>query len=280
MGSDSGELGKVAAARRGRAEARSEVLALPTRNRERQVPSRVGWLPSGRSVLVGLLIVLAAGGAYVVARETPAFALRSIAVRGAPPDVAAQIRRALAPLVGTSLVAFDRSEADRRLAALPEVAAASYDRDFPHTLRVFVRAERPVALLRQGSDAWLVSSRARVLRRLRARPYPPLPRVWIPGTVDVASGQTLDGDEARAVRTLAVVRSVRFPVPIRLARAGADELTLVLRTGIEVRLGSTAALRLKLEIARRMLPLASGAAYVDVSVPERSVAGYKSQPSS
>jgi cell division septal protein FtsQ len=229
---------------------------------------------------VGVLILLVGGGAYLVARETSLFAVRSIEVRGAPPELAGQIRQALAPLVGTSLVTFDASKASSRLAALPGVAAASYDRAFPHTLRVFVRAEQPVAVARQGSSAWLVSARARVLEVLAARPYPPLPRVWLPASGDVAPGDTLSGAPAEAVRVLALVRRLRWPVRVRLAGVGEGGLTLVLGSGLDVRLGDASGLALKLAVARRIVPLARGACYVDVAVPGRSVAGYACATSS
>jgi cell division protein FtsQ len=215
-----------------------------------------------------------------VARETSLFAVRTIEVRGAPPELAARVRDALAPLVGTNLVTFDSSEANRRLATLPSVAAASYDRAFPHTLRVFVRAELPVAVARQGASAWLVSARARVLQGLATRPYPPLPRVWLPASTDVAPGDTLAGTPATAVRVLATVRRLRLRGRVRLARVGDGELTLVLGSGLEVRLGDTSDLTLKLAIARRIVPLAQGACYVDVAVPGRSVAGYSCRTSS
>ncbi len=248
--------------------------------REQRPPSHpTSWIPSARSLAIGCLIVVVAAGGYLAARETSMFALRTVEVRGAPPDVAAHVRHALEPLVGTSLVAFDRAAANRRLASLPDVAAATYDRNFPHTLRVFVRPERGVAVLRQGPDAWLVSGRARVLRPVQ-RPFPALPRVWVPASLGLEGGQTLDGATARAVRTLAVVRKLAFPRAVQTARATDEELTLVLSSGLEVRLGDTSDLALKLEIARRIVPLAAGAGYVDVSVPERSVAGYDPQVSS
>jgi len=229
-------------------------------------------VPSVRSLLLGALIVLAAGAAYLVARETSLFAVRSIEVRGTSPELAAQVRAALTPLAGSSLVAFDSGAASRRLAALPDVAAASFDRDFPHTLRVFVRAERAVAVARQGPDAWLVSARARVLRQLDAKPYPTLPRLWLPGSTDVAPGQTLAGSPAQAARVLGAARSLRLPGAVRTVRAGDSELTLVLASGLEVRLGDPASLALKLAVARRIVPRGGGACYVDVSVPGRSVA--------
>jgi cell division protein FtsQ len=237
-------------------------------------------LPSFRSLLLGALLVLAAGAVYLVARETSLFEVRSIDVRGASPELAGEVRAALAPIAGSSLVVFDSGAASRRLAGLPDVAAASFDRDFPHTLRVFVRPERAVAVARQGSDAWLVSARARVLRQLAAKPYPALPRLWLPGSTDVASGQTLAGSAAQAARVLGAAGALRLPGVVRTVRAGDAELTLVLASGLEVRLGDPSSLALKLAVARRIVPRAQGACYVDVSVPGRSVAGYTCQGSS
>ena len=207
------------------------------------------------------------------------FALRTIEVRGARPEVAARVRSTLEPLLGTSLVTFNQVKANRLLAGLPVVAAATFDRDFPHTLRVFVRAEDGVVVLRQGADAWLASARARVLSRLSSRPFPALPRVWLPPSASIEVGQTLDGTQAEAVRTLAAVHRLHFPGAVQQARADDDELTLVLRSGLEVRLGNTADLPLKLEIARRIIPLVPGARYVDVSVPQRPVGGFDPQGS-
>src|SRR5437867_1806153 len=128
---------------------------------------------AGRSVLPVLPVLLAAAalvgvgiGAYFVARQTALFALDRIEVEGASPAVAEQVRRALSPYLGKSLVRFDAGEAAKRLAGVAEVAGSRFDRAFPHTLKVQVRLEHPVAVLRRGSDAWLVSSSARVLGEL------------------------------------------------------------------------------------------------------------------
>ena len=53
-----------------------------------------------------------------------------------------------------------------------------------------------------------------------------------------------------------------------------DELTLVLRRGAELRLGRATEVGLKLTVAARVLRLVGGGTtYVDVSVPQRPVAG-------
>ncbi len=226
--------------------------------------------------LIALVLVGAGIGAYVGARQTGVFSLDRIAVDGAPGATAARIRAALSPYLGESLVRFDRRDAERRLASVPEVAEAHFDRDFPHTLKVRVWLERPVAVLRRGSEAWLVSSSARVLEHLK-RPYPHLPRIWLPASADVSVNATLDGAGAMGVAAVAPLGSLRLAGRVRQVLTGEGGLTLVLSSGTKLRLGDTGDLRLKLAIARQILPMTHGAAYVDVSVPERPVAGYNPQ---
>ena len=64
--------------------------------------------------------------------------------------------------------------------------------------------------------------------------------------------------------------------PSRTVETHGTEIAFVLRSGLQVRLGDKADLRLKLAIARRILAVLGGSAtsgYVDVSVPERPVVG-------
>jgi hypothetical protein len=134
-----------------------------------------------------------------------------------------------------------------------------------------------VAVLRRGSDAWLVSSTARVLQRLNRRPYPRLPRIWLPASAEVSVNSTLGGAGAMGVAAVAPLSSHGLGTSVKQVRVGDEELSLELASGTELRLGDSGDVRLKLAIARRILPIAGNAAYVDVSVPERPVAGYNSQ---
>jgi cell division protein FtsQ len=231
--------------------------------------------PSSRSLLVGLALLALALAGYVGARETSVFAVRRIEITGGTPQVRAAVRAALAPEVGRSLLRVDGDEVDRRLAPVPTVLSARFDRAFPHTLRVFLTPERPVLLLRSGRDGWVVSARGRVLRKVRNTRLSSLPRLWVPRTTRVAVGATLaPEDGAAAAAALAPVAGTHFPGHIRFVRAGADELTFVLRSRLEVRLGDAGDLRLKLAIARRLLAAVGAdavAGYVDLSVPQRPV---------
>jgi len=232
------------------------------------------WLPSSRSLAIGIGLLVACAGAYVIARETSIFALQRIEVEGAPPALAAQIRAALEPLTGESLVAFDGSAAARRLAVLPQVSQAHFDRDFPHTLRVHVTVEQPVALLREASSAWLVSATGRVLAELRDASYPPLPRIWLGAGTDVTVGMPVDST-ADLVRVASLLTRFRLPARVlSVQRDGDGGLALELQGSREVRLGDTSNLPAKLAVTAAILPRATGASYVDVSVPTRAVAGF------
>ncbi len=234
------------------------------------------YLPSWRLLALGFGTVAVAGLAYFAARETPMFALRSVEVSGASPGIAARVEAALGQFEGTSLLALHFGRLDDRLQALPELAGTTYDRDFPHTLRVTVRVDPPLAVLRHGVDAWLVSARARVLKRLPDPEASTLPRVWLSTRDDVVRGETLaDAYVLRAVRTLAVMRRTHFPGTVRMVKSSEMELTAIFDSGRELRLGDQVALWLKLAVARGVLAMVDRGAlhYVDVSVPERPVSG-------
>ena len=241
----------------------------------RFLPGR--FLPSGRSILVGLTLLALAGGAYTAARQTSLFAVAHIEITGAPPEVQKQVRRELAPLLGTSLLALDGGSLERRLESLPSVVRVGYDRSFPHTLRLTVVPETPVAVLHRGAETWLFSGRGRVVKRIPPGTYPALPRIWVPHATQVAAGELVQPDGAgSAARALAL--GAHFPAHIATAAMTHNELVLRLRSGFELRLGVPTDVRLKLAVARRALRgLPAGAAYLDVSVPGRPVAG--GQPS-
>jgi cell division protein FtsQ len=231
------------------------------------------FLPSGRSLGLGLALLAVAAGAYALARGTSAFAVRELAVTGAPAHVAVQAREALAGARGESLLVLDLGRLEARLEAVPTVAAVSFDRGFPHTLTVSIVPERPVAVLRRGAESWLVAASGRVIAQLERGARAGLPRIWVTRTTDVRLGDPVVGDVRRATRAVAPL--VRRPLPARVTavRSTEEELTLILRAGFELRLGDESDRALKLELARRILPsLLAGGGYLDVSVPERPVA--------
>jgi cell division septal protein FtsQ len=270
--------------RRARPAARASAAVL---RRPAPAAPRVGVgrvLPSGRSVAAGAALLLSGLIAFAVARQSSVFAIRTIEVDGAPPALERQVRAALAPLVGTSLVALDGGAVERRLTALRQVRGLTYDRAFPHTLRVFVQPDRPAAVLRSGPDAWLVSDHGAVLRHL-SRPFshgfPRLPRLWLsPEDAPTVRSAVLPARVVAAVRGLAEARRIGSSLlpQVRTVKAAAGNLTFVLRSGIQLRLGDARDVALKLAVAGRVLQALSAderakLKYLDLTLPSRPVTG-------
>jgi cell division septal protein FtsQ len=244
----------------------------------------VQLIPSGRSLAVGIAVLLIAVGLYGLARETSMFAVRTVAVSGASPALAAHVQAAVRSYEGQSLVAVDAARVEQRVDGLPAVRNSVVDRAFPHTLRIRVEPEIPVAVLRRGAEAWLVSARGRVIGLTRRGTYRALPRIWLPLRTEIEVGALL-GDEpgGLAARSLAAFVGSGFRNRIAFVRATNGQLTLALRGGLEIRLGVPVDLRLKIAIAHGIvptlaLPAAGGPDYLDVAVPERPVAGLNPQP--
>ena len=229
-------------------------------------------LPSARSTTIGLLLALVALGGYLAARESSAFAVTTIEVEGAPAPVAAEVRRALEPLVGASLLALRRADVEDLVLSLPPVASVRYDRSFPHSLVLRVETEQPVAVVRSGADAWLVSKNGRVLSVLPPRARLSLPRVWLPRAGDVVVGETLAaGGGAEEIRALLPVAGAGLGGRVATVNAEDGRVAYKLRDGIELRAGRLSDLRLKLAIAAQILRQNAVREYLDVSVPERPV---------
>jgi cell division protein FtsQ len=240
-------------------------------------------LPRTRIGATAPALVCAAGLLYLGARESSVFALQKVEVDGATPAVAKQIRTALAPLRGESLVALDSGDVEATLRALPWVASVHVDRAFPHRLVVTVEPERPVAIYRDGGDAWLVARSGKVIAAVRPDELPRLARLRIELATAPAVGRTIAGGDAATALRLVSGFPRRFPGRILYARIDETGATLVMTAGPELRLGDTTELAAKFAAARAIFASLSdtelaSADYVDVSLPERVVVGTNPQP--
>jgi cell division protein FtsQ len=232
------------------------------------------FVPSGRSLLISLGALTTVAIAYVVAYSTSAFALEHVDVRGATPEVASEVHAATRDLVGTSLVAIDADAVEGTLRALPAVAGVSVDRSFPHTLVIRVAPERPVAVVRRGKTSWLVTGAGRLIRRIETGTERSLPRLWLAKGTTIRLGGLVPAGWLPATRALAEAHSAGLGSRVKGIRPLGEELTLVLRRGMEIRVGRATEVGLKLTVAAKVLRLVdSGTTYVDVSVPQRPVAG-------
>lgn len=240
--------------------------------------------PSRRALAAALAALAALGLFYLAARETPLFAVRALEISGAPPAVRAEVEASARRYLGESLVALDGEELRQRLTALPSVRSLRYDRAFPHTLRLVVVPEVPGAVVRSGRSSWLVSERGRVLRGLADGEAGSFPRIWVGTGAGLAPGAAVRDRQARLALAAVVQLPADFPVAIRAARAREGRVTLVTRSGTEIRLGDRSAVVLKLTVAARVLRRLTAAersslAYLDLTVPDHPVGADKSQVS-
>ena len=241
--------------------------------------------PGRRALALALACVGLVGLGYLGARETGVFAFRTVEVTGVPRPVAADVREALAPLEGTSLVALDPSGVEQLLEGVPTVHSAHVDRAFPHGLAIDVEPEQPLAVFRDGARAWLVAASGRVIEPMEPTARPKLPRVRIDVSRTPTVGAQLPGEDAEAALAVLSALPSRFPGRVLYATAEEEGVVLALADGPEIRLGEPTMLARKLAAAAAVLrslpeeeriPLG----YLDASVLERVVAGIDSQPSS
>ena len=242
-----------------------------------RLPARTALLPSRRALVIVAVVAAVVALAYLAARTTPLFAVRTVEVKGTSPAAAAQVETAVARFLGTSLVALDGDDLIRRVESLPIVVSADYDRAFPHTLTIFVEPERPVALVGYRGTRWLVSERGRVMRPAGEGELQAYPRIELSSPHAPALGETLDSPSV-VVPLRALARVDRgFPERIRLAALAGGRVTLTLAEKTEIRLGEPVDVEAKLAAAAGVLGALSAEeradlAYLDVSLPERPVA--------
>jgi cell division septal protein FtsQ len=240
-------------------------LALPWR--------RVSGIAVAAAAVLALL--------YFAARETPVFAVRAVEVTGGSEAVRNAVREAAQPVEGESLVALDGSSLVQDLEALPSVRSVSYDRAFPSTLRIFVRPELPVGVVRLGPDRWVISERGRIISRYLPGSMERYPRFRLPPRPNVVPGSFLTEPGAAVILGALAVVPKRFPARISMVNLESGRLTMELHASWgqpELRLGEAVDVDVKLAVAALVLrslaaESAGSVAYIDVSVPERTVVG-------
>jgi cell division protein FtsQ len=247
-----------------------------------RLPTPSALLPSRRIAVITGAVVVALALAYLAARTTPLFAVRTVEVAGAPARVSEEVKAAAARFRGASLVALDGADLIRRVESLPSVVSARYDRAFPHTLRIFVVPERPVAVVAYRGSAWVVSERGRVVSRAGRRELRKYPHIDLEAAQRLTPGETIRDPLVWAPLGVLAKIDETFPVRVRAGLLDESKLVLVLAASTELRLGEPVDLDVKLAVAARVLRTLSREerarlAYLDVSLPARAVAAENTQ---
>jgi cell division protein FtsQ len=232
--------------------------------------------------LVAVACALAAGAVelgYVWLKSSGVFVLRSVAVRGGTESDRVAVRDAVArAAAGRSLLALSSSRVARAIEQVPTIRLASVDRDFPHTLRIRIVPERPVALaVGVGKYRSLVAASGRVLKVFSPlEAVPSLPRIWPPVNERPIPGGTIESAPIQAALGALAARPPDFRAKVANVKYDPVRgIVMKLQGGLDIVLGPPLALESKLRAAAwvlRRYPTRADRAqliYADVSAPDR-----------
>lgn len=222
-------------------------------------------------VVVGIAVLLAVLTALASSlRNSSLVRVEQVSVTGIDGSQASEIEDALES-VGRDMTTLHVRENALRSAVstYPVVRSLRTETDFPHGLRIIVNAHEPVAVVRAGGGLTAVAGDGTLLRGSATGD---LPLVAIHAE---RSGERVGRGEALgAVRLLAAApRALRA----RVARVyrGPRGLTTTMDNGPKLYFGGPARPVAKWAAAAQVLGSSTsrGAAYVDLRIPERPVAG-------
>jgi cell division protein FtsQ len=231
---------------------------------------------------LAVAVVLAPAGYWILANSS-AFAVSGISVSGGGAIVSGEVQQAAADAVkGRSLLQVDAGDVARAVERLPYVRTATVDRSFPHTLSIRITTYHPAAAVKSGKSAYLVSDDGRVLGE-GVPEKSTLPVIRVADGLSLTPGTRLrHGTVATALDVLRSIPSsfTRRVGHLRKLTTGDTGIVAVIGRGLQLRLGSSDQLDLKLRVAVRVLRSMQTAtrtalAYVDVTVPGRPALGYK-----
>jgi cell division protein FtsQ len=223
-------------------------------------------------VVLGLAVLIAVIGPLAFwLRDSSLVRVRDVTVSGIRGPQSEQIRRAL-EVEGREMTTLHVRENTLlgAVAQYPVVRSLRTETDFPHGMRIVVNAYEPVAVLRaRGGGLTAVAGDGTLLRGSATRGLPLVGVRTTPGGSRLHEGETLAAIELLA----AAPRTLRERI-LRVYR-GPRGLAATMNNGPKLYFGGAAALDAKWGAAAQVLAHRSsrGAAYLDLRVPQRPVAG-------
>jgi cell division septal protein FtsQ len=112
----------------------------------------------GRAILLAALLLASAAGLTRFLGGS-LFALKRFDISGNERARTEEILKALEPWRSANLVTLDLAPVAGKLQSLPWIARVTLAKKFPDGLSVRVAEKKPVALLREGADLWLLDER-------------------------------------------------------------------------------------------------------------------------
>ena len=225
------------------------------------------------ALLCSLLAAALLAGGWLWLRNSSLVSVQRVAVSGVQGPDAHAIEAALTQAARRqSTLNLHPAELRAAVAAFPVVRDLRAIASFPHSLRIEVREQLPVAALNAGGERTAAAGDGVVLGP--ALLWGTLPTIT--AASDPAPGQRLHNPTV--IAALAVLGAAPRPLLRFVASvySGPKGLTVLMRNGLLAYFGDAARPHAKwLSLARVLADRSSaGASYVDVRLPERPAAGF------
>ena len=232
------------------------------------------WRIVRRWLVVAAIALLALAAAYTFwFRGSSYVAVEQVKITGTEqvPEVDSALRAAAD---GQSTLHPDADALRAAVAGNPAVAGIKVDTQFPHTMLIDVRTRIPVGYL--ASEGVVVAGDGTILDTTGKAPEGvPEIKADSKDSGDLVDGKAVTGDALEISRVLGAV-----PAPladeINSAETNKDVgVSVDIGPGLELRFGDSSSADLKWKAAAAVLadPKFEGASYLDLSVPDRPVAG-------
>jgi cell division protein FtsQ len=223
-------------------------------------------------LVVALLLLIALGyGGWTWLRDSSLAAVRDVEITGTTSSEESKVRSAL-DAAARDMTTLNVREAALRdaVAQYTSVAAIEVRSDFPHTLKIHVIENTPVAVLVSGDREIAASGDGLLLRGVVADSDLPVIKLDSP-----PAGDRVGNLNTRTALAIAAAAPDALRRRIDRLWTGPRGMMLALVDGPDVIFGDSSDARRKWVSAARVLadPSAAGATYLDVRIPERVAAG-------
>lgn len=243
------------------------VRGKPNRNRVIRNRPKPNWRLLALIFFASAAIAL--GSTYI--STTPKLAVSKVEVTGVTWADLARLKAVGEQIRGRNVLFFNKKTVALDILQLPEVESVRVDRVLPRTVRLRIHERKPVAMLHDGKQLFLVDETGVVFHKV-PKPVTGLTtiNVRVPLKTGDAAGKT-SVEACLALEALKCAAKERLSVAkIRVDPDG--DICLNMIGGFDVKLGQAQELPRKMALVRKALQgkpeLAKNAKYIDVSCPK------------